>query len=53
MRLKKELKMDKKPVIWRFYGCSKCGFFKSSTKMMGKCPKCGGKLAKYREFPGK
>jgi hypothetical protein len=35
---------------YHFYGC-KCGNFKSSTKMLGKCPKCGAKFNKYGKYP--
>jgi len=49
----------KKPLTWYWYGCNHrdpktglfCNFFKSSTHMMGKCPKCGHKLTRYGTFP--
>lgn len=28
---------------WYFYGCSKCGHFKTLDKMRGTCPKCHAK----------
>lgn len=42
----------KQPITWRFYGC-KCGYYKASPKMMGKCPRCGAKLTKYGEHTAK